>query len=254
MEVLGAQLGPHHPRTLVAARNLQLVKHKMLKLPVEAGLLLGEDEGTRRGLGGSGWEGGAGGGGGGGGVQGGKRRSEGRVTVNDDSSGSEDWEKVGAARSIAGKSVKSKGGKRKGGSKAADKADSPKERLTAVMETRRRNSGAGSGISVGPRGNSSSGGNNRAQSSSIGTAQQGLRGKRCAGKPGQEREKEITDLDYLGGGMFQAGREARALYEACRADIEAHAKGARCSIDDGMEVLEVQVSVQRKNIPPFIWL
>jgi hypothetical protein len=216
----------------------------MLKLPVEAGQLLGEDEGAGSGVKvGAGWEGGVGRDG----VRPGLRGGASKAKLEDgDSSGSEDWEKVGAARSIAGRSVKSKGVKGKGGgSKGTDKAAGKlQDRLSAVMELRRRNSGEGSGLGAGAGPALTTRGDNRSKKTSSGIAvQQGVAGRKGAGRLRHERERDITDLDYLGGGMFQAGREARALYEACRADIEAHAKGARCSMDDGLEVLEVQVRI-----------
>jgi hypothetical protein len=186
-EVLSRQLGPHHPRALIAARNLSHVRHKAVKLPVNKQaltelVLLGGSRAVNAAAG-------AAGGGGGGGDQG-----------------------TGGSPSRQPKNGTAAGGTGAGGSTSAQSGF--KERLSAVVAARQQ---PGQRLSPTAAARKQQPGQLKQQQAGGGAASSSSRSA--------ARILDYTDLDYIGGGLHQAGGDVRALYERCRADIAAHAAG-----------------------------
>jgi hypothetical protein len=223
-EVLSRQLGPHHPRALIAARNLSHVRHKAVKLPVNKQaltelVLLGGSRSVHSAAAAA-----AGGGGGGNGDQG----------------------AAGGSPSKQAKGVTGAGGLSSG----SGSAQSLKERLSAVVAARQQ--------PVGQRGTNNSSSSSGLSPSGVRKQQQQQAGQlqhpsrqaagaaAAASSSSAARILDYTDLDYIGGGLHQAGGDVRALYERCRADIAAHAGGGAVGRGSGgavpgEAVVELQV-------------
>jgi len=248
-QVFAATLGPQHIRTLVAARNEQHIKHKIIKLPAQpqeqmltaAGSSPGSSNSPalltgNTGLGRKQEKAAAGGDLGRGRAAGaGAKRSEHTGTDSDDESSSGSSEDQEAVR---GSSSKGKRGEKKG----------LQNGVRALGHLGQVDQAGGKG----PKG-SSRGSGSMQRLRHTGSMQERLQAvvharqykeEAAAGQLQQAQVdiRDYTDADHLGAGVFRATAEQRQLYKTLYADIAAHAQGlSSSSYSSCPGLVEVQV-------------
>jgi hypothetical protein len=250
LQVFSGALGPSHPRTLVAARNAQHIKHKLIKLPAEPQELLqycnkpitetgtaaaarrqGKAAGSKAGKGNA--RAGVSSSSSNSKKRRGRKRGAGASDDDDAASSSSSGLAAGTSSddSSSGKSPgrgRSNKGKVAAGAagravqpdtsskRAVQRSGSMQERLQAIMKSRKQQPG------------SSDGSAEAAALSPIAEAG----GKQCKQQQQQQPTewREYTHVDHLGAGVFRASQQQRALYESLKPDIEAHARAASCLV------------------------
>lgn len=194
-DLMAEVLGQDHPRTLVAARNTQRVRHRAVRLPAAAAAVASRPQG---GATSDNHEGGAG------------------------EAGSEGEDELGPGPGAAGGGTDSG----LGGGQSSTQA-----RLLAAMESRRRRGGQGAPTTaIDARGD-------------RGAVHRRSGGPRVWGH-------DYTDVDHIGGGIYEASSELRHVYATCRADVAAHAAAA----SSHPSALEMQVLPSTNPGPAFAFL
>jgi hypothetical protein len=236
IQVFTATLGSQHIRTLVAARNKQHIKHKIIRLPAQPQSLLTADtagaaavNGTAAGQlqaascrqGASAQQGG----------------SVGRGSGN--SSGAKAHGAAAVARRSAGSD-----------SDSWDSSSGDERQLQAAKKDSANSSTGSKQTRSGRRSvHASSAGRSVQRNSSMQERLAAVRQARQVQEDDHQAQhqqqvdpRDYTDPDHLGAGVFRATTEQQQLYKAFMADIKAHAQGASSSsYSQEPGLLELQV-------------
>jgi hypothetical protein len=263
LQVFAGALGSSHPRTLVAARNAQHIKHKLIKLPAEPQELLqhsstaaGESNpaaaaaaAARKAAKAAGSKLGKGPSGAGAGSKSSSKRKKMRAaaaggdaegtgssssglaagTSSDDSSGTGPSRIRNKGKSAAA-AASTAGQKHIAGSRGVQSISRHSVQRSGSMQERLQ-----AVMKSRQQQPSNDGSNAGALGASSPTALDPIAEAGGGGQQSKQRRqqqpvewREYTHLDHLGAGVFRASQQQRALYESIKPDIEAHARAGSC--------------------------